>query len=441
MKGSALEKGEWRKDSLLLSIVGAAILLALLNLTMFLYRGSGPVIAEIPWFVPLVNTFLLVAAVSVAFLAFARFHVLRCPVSYWLGVASVVLGIGLVFYVLTWPGLTPGGRAIIGCLPSTSAWMATIAQTFLALFLLTAPLARLPRKWENGERWVWSVAAWILFAASIHILLLVFENRLPVLVRPNGSYTPTFLALLWIAFVMFAAGIVFSTRRYLLSRDALPAYIALGQAACACAILMLIIGSKRYDLWWYLARVLTASSYLIIMFGLLSEYVGLFRREREKSRGLRESEERFRALVEASSDVLYRMSPDWSEMRHLRSRDFLANTERPSRTWFQDYIHPDDQPHVRAVINESIRKRSIFELEHRVLRADGTLGWTFSRAVPLLDEHGEIVEWFGAASDITERKHAEEALRESEERFRAFMDNSPTIAWAKDEQGTPRLSE
>jgi PAS domain S-box-containing protein len=125
---------------------------------------------------------------------------------------------------------------------------------------------------------------------------------------------------------------------------------------------------------------------------------------------LRESEQRFRALVTASSDVVYRMSPDWSEMRQLHGRDFIPDTEAPSRTWLQKYIHPDDQPNVLAVINQAIRAKSIFELEYRVLRVDGSLGWTFSRAIPLLNADGEIVEWFGAASDITARKQAEEAL-------------------------------
>jgi signal transduction histidine kinase len=128
---------------------------------------------------------------------------------------------------------------------------------------------------------------------------------------------------------------------------------------------------------------------------------------------LRESEQRFRALVTASSDVVYRMSPDWSEMRKLHGRDFIPDTEAPSRTWFQKYIHPDDQPNVLAVINQAIRAKSIFDLEHRVLRVDGSLGWTFSRAIPLLNADGEIVEWFGAARDITARKQAEEALEKS----------------------------
>ncbi len=126
---------------------------------------------------------------------------------------------------------------------------------------------------------------------------------------------------------------------------------------------------------------------------------------------LRQSEERFRAFVTASSDVVYRMSSDWSEMQQLHGRDFIADTEKPNRAWLQEYIHPDDQPHVMAVINEAIRTKSIFELEHRVRRVDGTLGWTFSRAIPLLDAKGEIVEWFGAASDVTERKQAEEQIR------------------------------
>jgi signal transduction histidine kinase len=137
--------------------------------------------------------------------------------------------------------------------------------------------------------------------------------------------------------------------------------------------------------------------------------------ERRKSEeALRKSEERFRALVTASSEVMYRMSPDWSEMRQLRGGNFIADTEAPSRTWLQEYIHPDDQAHVMTAINEAIKTKSIFELEHRVMCKDGSLGWTHSRAVPLLDSNGEIIEWFGAASDITDRKKAEHALIRSE---------------------------
>ncbi|MGA9354452.1 MAG: histidine kinase [Terriglobales bacterium] len=57
------------------------------------------------------------------------------------------------------------------------------------------------------------------------------------------------------------------------------------------------------------------------------------------------------------------------------------------------------------------RRKQLLELEHRVRRTDGKLGWTYSRAVPLLNVDGEIEEWFGSASDFTARKEAEENSR------------------------------
>lgn len=131
----------------------------------------------------------------------------------------------------------------------------------------------------------------------------------------------------------------------------------------------------------------------------------------ENEQALRESEERFRTLVMAGSDVVYCMSPDWSEMRQLRGGEFVTDTEKPSRHWLEKYIHPDDREEVTSVINEAVLTKSIFELEHRVVRTDGSLGWMFSRAVPLLDAKGNILEWFGTASDVTDRRKAAELRR------------------------------
>ena len=144
---------------------------------------------------------------------------------------------------------------------------------------------------------------------------------------------------------------------------------------------------------------------------------------KQAEHALRQSEERFRVLVLASSDVVYRMSPDWSEMLQLHGQNFIADTAAPNDNWLAEYIHPDDQPRVMAVINEAIRTKGLFELEHQVRLVDGSLGWTFSHAIPLLDAAGEIVEWFGTASDVTEQKRAESALRESEDRYRSLFNS------------------
>ena len=143
----------------------------------------------------------------------------------------------------------------------------------------------------------------------------------------------------------------------------------------------------------------------------------------QAEQALRQSEERFRALVLASSDVVYRMSPDWSEMRELHGQNFVVDAAVPSTNWLQEYIDPAHQPQVMAVIQEAIRTKSLFELEHQVRLVDGSLGWTYSHAIPLLDAAGEIVEWFGTASDVTEHKRAEQALRESEDRYRNLFNS------------------
>lgn len=128
---------------------------------------------------------------------------------------------------------------------------------------------------------------------------------------------------------------------------------------------------------------------------------------------LRENEARFRALVTATSDVIYRMSPHWREMAQLHGKDFLADTTNASTTWLEKYIPPEDHADVMKSIREAVEAKNPFKLEHRVLRADGTLGWTLSRAIPMKDEHGNVVEWFGAASDVTAAKQAQESLRQS----------------------------
>ena len=146
---------------------------------------------------------------------------------------------------------------------------------------------------------------------------------------------------------------------------------------------------------------------------------------RAAQEALRASESRLRALVTAGNQTVYRMSPDWQEMRALDSAGFLADTDAPSVRWLDLYIDPDDRPTVTAAIEEAIRRKGTFELEHRVRRADGSFGWTLSRAVPILDARGTVVEWFGAASDVTERRGAEArqaALLELGDRLRETAD-------------------
>lgn len=137
---------------------------------------------------------------------------------------------------------------------------------------------------------------------------------------------------------------------------------------------------------------------------------------------LRDSEARFRALLTAGSYMIYRMNPDWTEMTELRGNGILADTSAPFPAWADRYIPPGDLPTIQARIDEAIRTKSPFEMEHRVLQADGSTGWVLSRAVPILGEGGGIVEWFGAGIDVTTRRNTEERLRDAEERHRTDLE-------------------
>jgi PAS domain S-box-containing protein len=154
----------------------------------------------------------------------------------------------------------------------------------------------------------------------------------------------------------------------------------------------------------------------------------------QSAQALQESEARFRALVRASSDVIYHMNADWSEMQQLDGRQFIADTQQPDKHWMEKYIHPHDRPRVREAIAEAIRTRGVFELEHRVLLVDGSLGWTHSRAVPMLNDAGEITEWVGMASDVTARRHAQAQLEDQRRLYEAILTNTPDLAYVWDLQ-------
>ena len=154
---------------------------------------------------------------------------------------------------------------------------------------------------------------------------------------------------------------------------------------------------------------------------------------------LRAREERLRALVTAGTYVIYRMGPDWRLMYQLDSCS-LVPTHEPIEDWTDKYIPVEDLPRVYAAIEEAIRTKSLFELEHRVMLADGGIGWVLSRAIPLIGQDGEISEWFGTGSDVTERRGAAEKLRESEDRFRTMADNAPVLIWETDDTGVTSVN-
>jgi PAS domain S-box-containing protein len=155
-------------------------------------------------------------------------------------------------------------------------------------------------------------------------------------------------------------------------------------------------------------------------FGVIFDDITI-RKENEKklANEFRCSEDRFRALVETFSNVVFCMSPDWCKMRLLRQNGSPKDSDTSDNNWLQKYIPSQEEPRVSEAINKAIATRQVLKLEHRAIKSDGSNGWAFTQAVPLIDDHGNIYEWFGISSDISERKEAEIALHQHTEKLNA----------------------
>jgi len=92
--------------------------------------------------------------------------------------------------------------------------------------------------------------------------------------------------------------------------------------------------------------------------------------------------------------------------------EYLGATLEQVSGWnWRDFIHPEDLDGIVAGWLASLESGEVFEYETRVRRADGEYRWMFHRKVPLRDERGNIVKWYGSSLDIDERKTAEEQSR------------------------------
>ena len=128
---------------------------------------------------------------------------------------------------------------------------------------------------------------------------------------------------------------------------------------------------------------------------------------------LRASEARYRTLAEAVRHLMW-MSDAEGKAVYLNERwQEYTGTEhnRHLELKWLDIIHPDDVARVQATRSSAIESGEAYEIECRMRRADGVYRWHLARVVPLKDDNGGVLQWFGTATDIHDIKQAEESQR------------------------------
>lgn len=150
-----------------------------------------------------------------------------------------------------------------------------------------------------------------------------------------------------------------------------------------------------------------------------------------------ETENRFRQLANSLPLVVWTASPDgnltfisnqWEEVYGNPIKESLG-------TGWINYVHPEDVKDASAKWAHALKLGELYETEFRVEHKDGTYHWILVRAIPILNEEGEIISWNGSNTDIQEKKSREEAFTESEARFKVLADNIPNLAWMADHEG------
>ncbi len=141
-------------------------------------------------------------------------------------------------------------------------------------------------------------------------------------------------------------------------------------------------------------------------------------------RALRDSERRWRTMAEALPNLVWTDLPDgqcdwlssqWGRYTGIPEQELLG------LRWLETVIHPDDRERTMACWMAACADEADYDLEYRIRRHDGQYRWFRTRGVPIRDDAGRIVYWFGTCTDIEDYKRAEAALQETDRRKDEFL--------------------
>ena len=201
-----------------------------------------------------------------------------------------------------------------------------------------------------------------------------------------------------------------------------------------------------YDIFNLLGHIFKIVSFYLIYkalihVGLSEPYEVLFRNLKQSEEALRESETRYRAIVEDQTELICRWLPDGTltYVNEAYCRYFGMSIDALVGHSFMPLIFEEDREKVNKHFSMIGKECPVRTLEQRVIPANGEIRWQQWTNRAIFGEEGNIREFQSVGRDITERKQAEEAIRESEEKFRTLTRHSPVGIFLTDPHGSCQL--
>jgi PAS domain S-box-containing protein len=169
-------------------------------------------------------------------------------------------------------------------------------------------------------------------------------------------------------------------------------------------------GNVRWTVWTALLRRAADGTPLRLV-GMLDDVTEIH----DSREQLRESEERFRMMAEAVPQIVWTAGPDGTvDFFNERWREFTGTArEAGVGNGWRMIVHEEHEAATVEAWQRAVRTGEPYDVEHLIRRADGEYRWLLSRGVPLRDQAGNVVRWFGTATEIHEQKLAEAELRDA----------------------------
>jgi PAS domain S-box-containing protein len=348
----------------------------------------------------------------------------------WLSGGAVAMGVGI------WATHLKGMLAFHLPVVVEYHWPTVLAALLVAIFASAVALYVTSRQKMGGVEALIGSIVMSAGIAGLHYILMA-AMRVPAITQ-YSAFLVTCSILLAILFSLIALLLAFGLREE--TRWSVPRRLGSAMVMGAAISFMHYTGmaaasfipSSAPDLRHTVSVTPVGNSGVVI-----AALIVLVAAVTTSSVDRRRSEDRLRLVIDTAPAMLHSARPDgYVDFFNKRWLEYVGVRLEDISGWrWTNVIHPEDVDGLVGKWRSSVATGRTFEAEARLRRADGEYRLMLLRKVPLRDETGSVVKWYGSATDIEDRRRTEEELKSSEEKHRVIVEAASDAVISMDESG------